>query len=120
MNKLIAILTIALVSQLAQAGGPTTPFTSLAKTNNVSFTHTGTSPVYIEAAHIRCGGVNTATVTVVNYPSVTNTLVSAQSTNGIVEYLPTFPVLRVEKGGTVNVTFTSAITTNSVVIPIQQ
>ena len=114
-KSVIATLILSLAASYALAGGAvgTIPNTS---TNDFTYTHTGTSPITIERIDIRCSTVNTATVTVVNYTGITNTLVTSESTNGIVEYAPATANIRVDKDGVLTVDFTSAITTNIIAI----
>jgi ABC-type glycerol-3-phosphate transport system substrate-binding protein len=120
MKKTLAVLILATLASPLLAAGPLGSMTSLAKTNNVTFTYTGTEPAYIEAIDIRCSTVNTATVNVVNYSQITNAVIPAtESTNGIVAYLPDEPNRRVIKGGTVTITFTG-LTTNSVAVELVQ
>ena len=111
MTVVLALAVIAMLASVSKGAGPL-PTQTFSGTNSFSWTNTGTSPAYIDRIDIRCSSVNTATVTVVNYSGITNTLVSCESTNTIVEYAPSTANVRIEKGGVVLVSFTSAVTTN--------
>lgn len=108
-----AILTVAFVtySALVMAGGAAGQIAHTG-TNNWSYTHTGTTPIYLDRIDIRCNTPNTATVETVNYTGITNTLLTCASTNTIIEYVPATPTIRLDKGGVIRFNFESAFTTN--------
>ena len=114
-KKLILIGMLATLSSIVLAAGALAPVTHNG-TGGLTWTNTGTSPAYIERVDVRCSTINTATVTVVNFAGITNTLASAESTNGIVEYAPATPNVYVIKGGTLTVAVTGAATTNKVAV----
>jgi len=118
MNKtLVTIALLAALDGTVRAGGPLGLVTSTA-TNAFTYTHTGTSPAYLERLDIKCSGVNTATVTLVNYSAITNTLYC--NTNSQMSYEPSLDAVRIVKDGVLAIGFTGALTTNSVGLYMNQ
>lgn len=110
MKKSALTTILATLGLAVLAAGPIGTDATTA-TNTYTYTHRG-QPAYLEQIDIRCSGVTTATVTIVNNSAFTNTVFAG--TNTVLRYGPVDPVWRIDKGGVLTVTFSSALTTNTV------
>lgn len=110
MKRSILISILTMVGGAAMAAGPIATDVTTA-TNTYTYTHRGPA-AYIEQIDIKSSGTTTATVTLVNNSTFTNTVYC--DTNSVMRYGPVDPVWRIENGGVLTVTFSSALTTNSV------
>jgi hypothetical protein len=113
MKKSALTTILATLGFAALAAGPVATVTKTA-TNTFTYVSAYTAPVYIESIDIGSSAVTTSIVTLAatSDGAFTNTVYA--NTGTVVRYFPAEPLYRIEKGGTLSISFSSALTTNTV------